>query len=46
MARIDNDILNFRKNHPSSSSGEIRDAVGKGSFATTKRAIVALVETG
>lgn len=46
MARIDTDILNFIKDHPSSSSGEIHEAVGKGSFATTKRAIAALVETG
>jgi hypothetical protein len=33
MARIDTDILNFVKDHPSSSSGEIHEAVGKGSFA-------------
>lgn len=46
MARIDTDILNFIKDHPSSSSGEIHKAVGKGSFATTKRAIAALVKTG
>lgn len=46
MARIDSDILNFIKDHPSISSGEIHEAVGKGSFATTKRAIAALVETG
>jgi hypothetical protein len=35
MARIDNDILNFIKKRASSSSGDIHDAVGKGSFATT-----------
>lgn len=46
MARIDTDILNFIKEHPSSSSGEIHESVGKGSFATTKRAIAALVKTG
>lgn len=46
MARIDTDILEFIKEHPSSSSGEIHEAVGKASFSTTKRAIAALVETG
>lgn len=46
MARIDTDIFNFIKDHPSSSSVEIHEAVGKGSFATTKRAIAALVRTG
>ncbi|EOR95616.1 Huntingtin interacting protein E-like protein [Arcticibacter svalbardensis MN12-7] len=46
MARIDDDILNFIEDHPSSSSGEIHKAVGKTSFATTKRAIAVLVATG
>jgi Fic family protein len=46
MKVINEDILEFIKKHPSSSSGEIHEAVGKGSFATTKRAISALVETG
>jgi Fic family protein len=46
MIPMDNDILNFIKKQPSSSSGEIHEAVGRGSFATTKRAIAALVETG
>ncbi|NQX37818.1 Fic/DOC family protein [Pedobacter steynii] len=46
MGRIDTEILNFIKNHPSSSSGEIHEAIGKGSFATIKRAIAALVEGG
>lgn len=46
MARINPDILNFIKDHPASSSGEIHEAVGRGSFATTKRAIAALVEAG
>lgn len=46
MARIDIDILNFINDHPSSSSGEIHKAVGKGSISTTKRAIAALVATG
>ncbi len=46
MARIDTDIFDFLKEQPSSSSGEIHQALGKGSFATTKRAIATLVETG
>jgi len=46
MARVDTNILNFIKEHPSSSSREIHEAVGKGSFATTKRAIAVLVEMG
>ena len=46
MTRVDTYILNFIKEHPYSSSGQIHEAVGKGSFATTKRAIAALVETG
>ena len=46
MTPINNDILNFIKEQPSRSSVEIHDAVGRGSFATTKRAIAALVETG
>ena len=46
MTPIDNDILDFIKKQPSSSSGKIHEAVGRGSFATTKRAIAALVETG
>lgn len=46
MTRVDTNILNFIKEHPSSSSGQIHEAVGKGSFATTKRAIAALVGTG
>lgn len=46
MARIDNDILEFIKDNPASSSAEIHEAVGKGSFATTKRAIAVLVEKG
>lgn len=46
MIQVNTEILEFIKDHPSSSSGQIHEAVGKGSFATTKRAIAALVETG
>jgi len=46
MKPINTDILNFIKDHPSSSSKEIHEAISKGSFATTKRAIAALVENG
>ena len=46
MTRIDDDILKFIKEYPASSSVEIHKAAGKGSFATTKRAIAELVKTG
>lgn len=46
MARVANDILKFIKENSGRSSAEIHAAVGKGSFATTKRAIATLVEAG
>ena len=46
MPRIDSDILQFVNDHPLCSSVEIHKAVGRGSYATTKRAIATLVETG
>ncbi|MCF2494021.1 Fic family protein [Dyadobacter chenhuakuii] len=46
MPRIDSEILSFVRDHPLCSSVEIHQAVGKGSFATTKRAIATLVATG
>jgi len=46
MARIDDDILKFINEHPASSSVVIHQATGKGSFATTKRAIAELVNAG
>ena len=45
MAKIDDDILKFIKENPARSSVEIHEAAGKGSFATTKRAIAELVKT-
>ena len=44
--RIANAILKFIRENPASSSVEIHQAAGKGSFATTKREISALVKTG
>ncbi|SKB91426.1 Fic family protein [Dyadobacter psychrophilus] len=46
MSSLNSDILLFVKDHPLSSSAEIHKAIGRGSFATIKRAIAALVETG
>jgi Fic family protein len=46
MARTADDILKFIKEHPASSSVAIHQTAGKGSFATTKRAIAELVKTG
>lgn len=39
-------ILKFVREHPVSSSVSIHQAAGKGSFATTKREINALVKSG
>ena len=46
MVRINDTILKFIKEHPASSSVAIHQYAGKGSFATTKREISALVKTG
>jgi Fic family protein len=43
---IANVILKFIRENPASSSVEIHQAAGKGSYATTKREISALVKTG
>lgn len=43
---VANAILKFIRENPASSSGAIHLAAGKGSFATTKREINALVKTG
>jgi len=45
MARNKAYILEYLKDHPSSSSWEVHESVGEGSYATTKRALAALVET-
>ena len=43
---IANSILKFIRENPASSSGAIHLTAGKGSFATTKLEINALVKTG
>src|SRR5690606_35899083 len=46
MAQIDNDIIKFLRENPLSSSPEIHKGIGKGSYATVKRAIANLLENG
>lgn len=46
MAQIDNDIIKFLLENPLSSSPEIHKGIGKGSYATVKRAIANLLENG
>ena len=46
MALIDNDIIKFLQENPLSSSPEIHKGIGKGSYATVKRAIAHLLESG
>ena len=46
MALIDNDIIKFLQENPLSSSPEIHKGIGKSSYATVKRAIAHLLETG
>jgi len=46
MAEIGNDIIKFLQENPSSSSPEIHKGIGKGSYATVKRVIANLLESG
>lgn len=46
MVGIENDIIRFLRENPSSSSPEIHKGIGKGSYATVKRAIAHLLENG
>lgn len=46
MAQIDNDIIKFLQENPLSSSSEIHQGIGKGSYATVKRAIANLLDNG
>ena len=44
MKQIDKDILQFLNDHPLSSSSEIHAGIGKGSYATVKRALASLLK--
>lgn len=46
MTQLENEIINFLRENPLSSSPEIHKSIGQGSYATVKRAISALVEGG
>lgn len=46
MALINNDIIKFLQENPLSSSPEIHEGIGKSSYATVKRAIAHLLESG
>jgi len=39
MEQIDNEIIEYLREHPLSSSSEIHQSIDKGSYATVKRAI-------
>lgn len=46
MVQIDSDIIKFLRENPLSSSPEVHKGIAKGSYATIKRAISALLENG
>jgi prophage maintenance system killer protein/predicted transcriptional regulator len=46
MAELEKEILEYLRENPNSKSPEIYEGIGKGSYATTKRAIAALLKNG
>lgn len=46
MEQIDNEIIEYLKEHPLSSSSEIHQSIDKGSYATVKRALASLLKDG